>query len=40
MIISDDDKVAWEFIQEMYGPRVKEWNPVVDVLYRSIDDVD
>lgn len=40
MIISDDDKVTWEFIQEMYSLKVKEWNPAVDVLYRSIDDID
>ncbi|XP_029680765.1 uncharacterized protein LOC115246217 [Formica exsecta] len=36
----DDDKVTCEFIQEMYSPRVKEWNPAVNVLYRSIDDID
>jgi hypothetical protein len=40
MIILDDDKATWEFVQKMYGSRVKKWNPAVDVLYRSIDDVD
>ena len=35
-IISDNDKVAWEFIQETYGPKVKDWNPV-DVLNPAID---
>ncbi|XP_071634351.1 E3 SUMO-protein ligase ZBED1-like [Temnothorax longispinosus] len=36
----DNDKVTWEFIQEKYNLKVKEWNPAVDVLYRSIDDID
>jgi len=40
MIISDNDKAAWEFIQETYGPKVKDWNSIVDILYRSIDDID